>query len=339
MALQSISGAWRALSALAQTGIGTAQPVTDLLTFAGTDLMEPEPGTFYTNKDEITGQSMPTKHKLLNMKFAGKHKAKATPTMVALFASMAMGSEASTTESGLTTAYVHKFQLNKGMIELPYRTLVENDGNQQFSFVGVACTGFTLSGQRDQFVEFEADLIGRASEGVDATAEPAANAESYLAYGDCTFHQGGAYDGTAVTGDTDISAQLVNFKLVVKNNAKGVYLVGDGSGNVGSIRRGLMFDVELDAEIELADRSQRAALLAGTEMVTHIPLVGGVANGAAHYSVDVVLPRTVFQAAKKQGKDNVLSVAGKMAVLADPTYGAIDMRITNLHSMSYLATA
>src|SRR6185437_2000857 len=161
--MQSIAGAWRALSALTQTAIGTGQPVTDLLTFAGTDLMEPEPGTFYTNKDEITGQSMATKHKLLNMKFAGKHKAKATPTMVALFSSMAMGSDTATL-IGATTAYSHKIQLNKGMVEVPCRTLVENDGSQQFSFVGVACTGFTLSGQRGQFVEFEADLIGRASE-------------------------------------------------------------------------------------------------------------------------------------------------------------------------------
>jgi len=338
MSLQSLTGAWRAVSCLSQLAIGTAQPATDLLTFAGTELMEPEPDTFFENTDEITGQLVPTKHQLLNMKFAGKHKAKATPTSVALFASMAMGTDTSTL-IGATTAYSHLCQMNKTIVEVPYRTLVENDGTNQFSFTGVACTGFTISGQRGQFVEFEADLIGRASEATDATAEPTANAESYLAYGNCDFRQGGTYNGTAVTGDASLAAQLVNFKLSYKNGAKGIYNVGDATGNVGAVRRGLMATVELDAEIELVDRTQRAALLAGTEYVMHIPIIGGVANGTAHYGVDIVLPRVAFKAAKKGAKDGILSVAGKIAVFADPTYGAMDLRVTNLHTESYLATS
>jgi hypothetical protein len=335
---QSLTGGWRAISDLCQTAIGTAQAATELLNFEGTDLMEPEPETFFENTTEITGSPLPTKHRLLNMKFAGKHKVKATPAVVGLFASMAMGSDTSAVV-GATTAYTHKLQINPAVVELPYRTLIENDGNSQFSFVGVACTGFTLSGARGQFVEFEADLIGRASEAIDATAKPTANPESYLAYGDCNFFQGGAYDGTAVTGATSISAQLVNFKFSLKNNAKGKYNVGDGSGLVGAIRRGLMYTVELDAEIELEDRSQRAALLAGTEYVVHIPIVGGVANGTAYYGVDIVLPRAVFKEAKKGVTDGILHVSGKYAILADPTYGACDIRVTNLFSHSYLATA
>ncbi|HEX4135916.1 MAG TPA: phage tail tube protein [Bryobacteraceae bacterium] len=335
---QSLTGGWRAVSDLCQTAIGTAQPVTELLNFEGTDLMEPDPETFFENTTEITGSLLPTKHKLLNMKFSGKHKCKATPTVVALFASMAMGEDTATVV-GATTAYSHKLQMNSGIVELPYRTLVENDGSSQFAYPGVACTGFTLSGSRGQFVEFEADLMGRASEGADATAKPAANPESYLAYGDCNFAMGGAYDGTAVTGATAISAQLVNFKFAFKNNGKGKYNVGDSTGNVGAIRRGLTYSVELDAEIELEDRSQRAALLAGTEYVVHIPIVGGVANGAANYTVDIVLPRAVFKDTKKGVADGILKIAGKFAVLSDPTFGGCDIRVTNLFAHSYLATA
>ncbi|HZL56929.1 MAG TPA: phage tail tube protein [Bryobacteraceae bacterium] len=336
--MQSLTGGWRAVSDLAQTAIGTAQPVTELLNFEGTDLMEPEPDVFFENTTEVTGSLLPTKHKLLNLKFAGKHKSKATPSVVGLFASMAMGSDTATVV-GATTAYLHKMQLNAGLVELPYRTMVENDGNSQFSFPGVACSGFTLSGARGQFCEFEADLIGSASEGADATAKPAANAESYLAYGDCNFFAGGAYDGTTVTGAASLSGQLVNFKLAFKNNAKGKYNVGDSSGHVGAIRRGLTYSVELDAEIELEDRSERAALLAGTEFVVHIPIVGGVANGAANYTVDIVLPRAVYKAAKKGVADGILKIAGKFAVLSDPVYGGFDLRVTNLFAHSYLATA
>jgi hypothetical protein len=335
---QSLTGGWRAVSDLCQTAIGTAQAATELLNFEGTDLMEPEPETFFQNTTEITGSLLPTKHKLLNMKFSGKHKAKATPSLVGLFASMAMGSDTATL-IGATTAYSHKLGLNSGIVELPYRTLVENDGNSQFGFTGVACTGFTLSGARGQFVEFEADLMGRASEGADATAKPTANPESYLAYGDCNFLMGGAYDGTSVTGAASISAQLVNFKLTMKNNGKGKYNIGDSSGNVGAIRRGLTYSIELDAEIELEDRSQRAALLAGTEYVVHIPIIGGIANSTANYAVDIVLPRAVWKDTKKGVAEGLLKIAGKLAILTDPTYGACDIRVTNLYSHSYMATA
>jgi hypothetical protein len=335
---QSLTGGWRAVSDLCQVDIATVQAATELLNFEGTDLMEPEPETFFENTTEVTGELLPTKHVLLNKKFSGKHKCKATPSVVGLFAAMAMGSDTDTL-IGVTTAWSHKLQMNKAIVELPYRTMIENDGNQQFAFAGVACTGFTLSGARGQFVEFEADLMGRASEAGDATAKPAANAESYLAYGDCNFSLGGAYDGTAVTAGTSISAQLVNFKLAFKNNGKGKYNMGDATGNVGAIRRGLNYSVELDVEIELEDRTQRAALLAGTEYVVHIPIVGGIANGTAHYGVDIVLPRAVFKEVKKGVTDGLLKVAGKVAILSDPTYGGFDLRVTNLYSHSYVATA
>ncbi len=338
MGIQSLTGGWRGISDLVQTAIGTVQPVTELLNFEGTDLMESVPNTFFENTTEITGQLLPTKHVLLNKKLNFKHKCKATPTTVALFASMAMGKDTATMV-GATTAYQHKIQLDPTVVEMPYRTMVENDGTQQFVYAGIACGGFTLSGQRGGFVEFEADLMGSAAEAADATAKPTANPESYLAYGDCNLSMGGTYDGTAVTGGTSISAQLMSFKFGFKNNAKDAYLIGDSTGQVGSIRRGLAYAIDLEAEIELVDRSQRAALLAGTEYVLHIPIVGGVANSTAHYAVDIVCPRVAFKEAPKGVADGILHVKGKFAVLSDPANGACDIRVTNLYSHSYLATA
>ena len=338
MGLQSLTGGWRAISDLCQVGIGTVQPVTQLLNFECTDLMEPEPNVFFENTSEITGELLPTKHVLLNKKLNFKHKCKATPTTVALFASMAMGKDTATVV-GATTAYSHKLQIDKTVVEMPFRTMVENDGNSQFGFAGIACAGFMISGQRGAFVEFEADLVGAASEAADVTAKPTASVESYLAYGDCKLYQGGAYDGTTVTGGAEISAQLMNFKFGFKNNAKDAYLMGDASGQVGSIRRGLSYAIDFEAEIEIIDRSQRAALLAGTEYVMRIPIVGGIANVTAHYGVDIVMPRVVYKEARKGAADGILNVKGKYAVLSDPTYGACDIRVTNLYSHGYLATA
>ena len=76
MAVKSITGGWRAMSLAASADLtATVAGALQLLPMVGTDLMEPEPETFYTNSDEITGQLVPTKHLLLNRKFAGKYKA------------------------------------------------------------------------------------------------------------------------------------------------------------------------------------------------------------------------------------------------------------------------
>lgn len=338
MALQSLTGGWRAISDLAQINIGTVQPVTQLLNFEGTDLIEPEPNTYFLNTTEITGELLPTKKVLLNKKLSFKHKCKATPTTVALFASMAMGKDTASVV-GATTAYMHKIQLDKTVVDLPTRTMVENDGSSQFAFAGIACAGFTISASRGEFVEFEADLVGSASEGADVTAKPTASPESYLTCNDCKLYQGGAYDGSIVTGGTEISAQVQSFKMEFKNGAKEQYLMGDPSGLVGSIRRGLTYTVDFEAEIELTDRSQRTAMLAGTEYVFRIPIVGGTANGVAKYTVEPTFPRVAYMAAKKGVSDGILKVGAKFAVLSDSTYGAFDLRVINLQAHNYLATA
>ena len=327
--------AWRGFSLTKQADINTAAAVNTLLYFEG-EPMEPEPDTFYVNDGEVTGELLPTVSRLLNRKFAGKHKSKAFPHLVALFASQAMGKDTPTMVAA-TTAYKHKLEIDKTVVELPVRTMVENDGNTQNQFKGVACVGFTLSGQRGGFVEFEADLIGSGAEAADVTAKPARVAESYLTYQDVKLTRGGTFDGSTVTGGTDLSAQLMSFKLSFKNNGAGKHLFGDASGNMGSIRRGSKYEVDLEMEIELEDATHRAALLAGTEYVVAIPMVGGTANGTAKYTVEAILPRVAYKEAKKGVDEGTLKVSAKFAVLSDPTYGGFVLNVINLQTASYLA--
>jgi hypothetical protein len=334
---KSIIGGWRGLSLTKQADINTAAPVDTLLQFSG-DPMEPEPETFYVNDTEVTGELLPTDHRLLTKKLSAKQSSKAFPHLVGIFASMAMGKD-TPTKLGTTTAYKHAIEIDKNVVELPYRSLIENDGFAQFLYKGVACVGFTLSGQRGQFVEFEADLVGSAAEEADATPKPERVAESYLAYGDVTLTKGGAYDGTAVTGGTSLAAQLISFKFEFKNNGKGVYLMGDPSGQVGQIRRGQKYEVNFEGEIELEDQTHRNDLLAGNEFVLDVPIVGGVANGVAHYGIEIIMPRVVYSAAKKGVNDGILKVGAKFAVLADAVRGTPVLLVTNLQQASYLAAA
>jgi hypothetical protein len=334
---KSILGAWRAVSGLIQSDISTSQPVNSLLYFDGEPL-ETEIDQRYVNSDEITGEVLPTMTRTLTKKFAAKHKGKATPHLVALFASMAMG-KCTTAMVAATTAYRHKLEIEKNLSELPKRTVVEWDGDVQRKFVGVACSGFTISGKRGGLIEFEAELIGKGGEATDATAKPARVAESYLSYADTKLLRGGTFDGTAVTGGTDLSSPLLDFKLTFKNGAKGVSVFGDSSGESASIRRGLKVECDLEASFEVEDASHRNALLNGTEYVLDIPVVGGTANGSAKYTIDIVLPRIQYREAKKGQEEGTLKVAGKFDVLSDPSYGGLIINCINLQTTSYLLTA
>lgn len=327
-------GAWRGFSLVKQANITTSANVDTLLYFEG-EPMEPEIDTFWVNDTEITGELLPTVARALNKKFAGKQKSKAFPHLVGLFASQAMGQD-TVSQVGVTSAYLHKIRIDKNVVELPCRTMVENDGYQQRKFTGVACIGFSLSGERGGFVEFEADLLGSGAEADDATAKPARVNETYLTYQDVTLTRGGTFDGNAITGGENLSAPLKSFKVEFKNNGKGVHLFGDASGNMGSIRRGQKYEVSLELDFELEDASHRNALLAGTEYVMAIPMIGGVADGTAHYQVELIFPRVVYREAKRGVDDGTLTVAAKFAVLSHATYGGFLVNVTNLFQNSYL---
>jgi hypothetical protein len=97
--------------------------------------------------------------------------------------------------------------------------------------------------------------------------------------------------------------------------------------------------VEYEAEIELEDQAHRTDLLAGNEFILHMPIVGGVANGTAHYTVEVILPRAIYREVKKGVDDGILKLACKFGVLADPVHGGLIINAVNLQQASYLAAA
>jgi hypothetical protein len=300
--------------------------------------MDVVPDMEWMNSKEI-GNALPTKHRIVSRKLDAKYKIKAFPNIVALFASQCM-CKCTTAVVGATTAYSHKIEIDPTVVELPKRTIVEYDGNAQFNYPDIACVGFTISGKRNDFVDFEADLVGSGAESTgDATAEPAESIESYHVYSDCAFSKGGAIAGGVYSGGTSVNSDLVDFKLTFKNGGKGVHQIGDTSGNFTSIRRGEAWTVDFEANVEIEDQNYHTDLFAGNENVMHIPIVGGVANGTAHYGIDILLPRTSYRAAAKKIDAGIVGVNIKCAVLLDPTYGGLIITCTNLHTKSYLATA
>jgi hypothetical protein len=332
----SVIGGWRGFSLTKQADNGTAKPVNTLLYYDG-EPIETVANNFWTNKGEITGELLPTQARLLNKKMAGKHKSKLHPHVIGLLASMAMGRD-TVSQVGSTTAYNHKIEIDKSVVELPKRTMIENDGFEQTLFIGVGCTGFKISAKENDFVDFEAELMGTGAETAnDATAKPARVNESYMAYTDAKFYRGGAYNGNTVTGATDFSASLIGFDLEFKNEGKGRYQFGDSSGTMAAIRRGSNYSCEFSAEMELEDASHKTALFAGTEYAVRIPIQGEVAVAGANYMVEIILPRVRYSEANKKVNDGILAINGKFAVMSHPTYGGLIINVVNLQQANYLA--
>jgi hypothetical protein len=333
----STTGAWRAFSPLVQTAPTAAQNVFSSFYFDG-DPLSASVAQYANNKGHAVGELLPTDAQVLTRELKGAHKAPwLTPHIAGLIASMVMG-KCTTALIATTTAYKHKIELDKTVLDVPLRTMIENDGGAQFLYTGVAAAGFTISGKRGDFAEFDCELLGLGNETADATAKPARTVEPYLRFGDLKLYRGGAYDGTAVTGATEMSAVVTDMKLSVKNGAKLVYQAGVQSGNASVVRRAEKVDVDLEVGFEVTDQTHQTALLNGTEYVLWLPIVGGVANGSANYTVEIIVPRARYMEAKKTKKDGV-HVAAKFDVLHDATYGGPIINVINLYNKSYLANA
>lgn len=332
---KNIIGGWRAFSLGKQANIGAGAAVNTLLNFEG-EPIEAESELHWRNDDEITGELVGTAQRLVTKKLVGKHGSKLFPHLAGLFASMAMGKDTPTVVAG-STATRHKLEIDKTLVELPYRTMIENDGDAQFRYTGITCTGFTISGKRGELCTFEADLMGSGVELPDATAKPSRLIEPYLDYGAVKLIKGGTFDGAAVTGGTEIQVQLDNFKFTFKNNGTGKYVMGDASKNLGQVRRGRTYEITLEADLDIEDRTYRTEWLNGAEFALSLPIVGDIANGAARFSVEIVLPRTYFEAPKKALDDGTLIYKAKFPALAHPVHGPLVMNVVNLQANNYLA--
>jgi len=331
MTLKAVSGAWRGFSLAKETAFGAIQTVDTSLCFGG-EPFDTEPGKVWTNADEFTGDIAPTQTQALTWKMEGKHSQLASPHNLALFLAWLMNSCASAQESvGPPAVYKHKVSMAKSVIECPTRTVREFDGANYLEYPGVACAQVSVSCDREDFVKLEATMIGMGKETIvtpDPT-RPAQVAESYLTFGDADIKKGGTYNGTAVTGGTSIAARVRNFKLDLGNGAKMAYLFNDPTGFAGRAIRGRLLSAALELSLEFEDRSEKTALMDGSTFVLEIPVIGKTIQSTYKYEARFIFPKVAYSKAKKGVDDGLLLLNAGFNVLADSTYGALDIWIQN----------
>ena len=329
MALISSTGGYRAFSMTKEATLGVPATVNTSVNYKG-DLWDVVPKTLWTNKDENTGEIAPTTQQIMTYTMTAKHDQMLTSHIASLLFSWFLGN--CTSSAGNGTAFKHKMVADKTMISQVTRTCEEYDGYQRYQYPGVACTGISIGGKREDWITISGDFLGMGQEtGILIGTRPTQNFEPFLKYGDCTLKRGGTYDGTTVTGGTDVSARLHEFKLDVKWGTKAIYNFGDNTGFAGAFIRGRMLDASLSAKFDFADASEKNAMIDGTKYVLEIPIIGGAIAGSTDlYTVRLVLPCVTYKKAGKKSDDGLLTLDAEFEVMADATHGPFHVHTINL---------
>ncbi len=331
MSLKSVSAAWRAFTLAKETAFGTPGTPNTSLVFGGKPFAI-VPGKVWTNGDEFTGDVAPTRARVLTWKMDAKQSGLASPHNLALFLSWLLNScVSSEVSAGPPLVQKHKISMNKGLIECPTRTLWEYNGARYLEYPGVGCSQVSLSCDREDFLKIEATMIGMGKSTVvtpDPT-RPAQVLEDYLSYGDADIKRGGTYNGTAVSGGTSIAPRVKNFKIDLGNGLKSAYLFNDNTGFSGRAIRARMLDAKVSMTLEYEDETEMDALKAGTPFVLEIPVVGALIDATHHFEGRFIFPRVSYAKVEQDVDDGVLIANVDFNVMADPTYGALDVWIQN----------
>ncbi len=348
MAIKHIVSGWRGFSKGKETSYGTVKTVDTLLNFKGQPA-DVKVKDQVMNEDEISGFSEATTRTILTKSLELTHEQRAMPHNLALFMALCMGKITTDQPDNVNdpAAYRHYLERDLTTVDLKSVTMVENDGVQQKQYPGIFCKSVEIKGDREGFVEMTAEIMGNGGQSNNAESKPSAEAESYLRYGDMTFKRGGSLSGTvaaqslAVGGSpVDLSSKLRSFSYKIDNLARPIYEIGDQTKQVSRAERGRRWEHTLNCQFEVEDTSHHDAMLAGTQYILHIPIIGDVIGGGSgdeNYRCELYFPIVEYLETPKTYDDNgILIVDANFQVLEDSTYGSVIAEIHN-KVVSYLA--
>ena len=336
-----ISGGWRGFSRNREAAYGTAEAADGLFYFTGQPA-DVKPREQITNEDEITGFTEPITRDVLTEILELTHEQRAMPDNLALLLALCMGKVTTDQpdQPNDPDAYRHYIERDLTTVDLKSVTMVENDGVQQKQYPGIICKSVEVSGAREGFVTLAAELMGSGAESNSVESKPSAAGESYLRYGDATITRGGAITGTPAGGDlavgsgpTDLSAKVRSFNYKVDNLARPIYELSDQTKHVSRMERGRRWEHTLNCVFEMEDVSHHDAMLAGTQYVLHIPIIGGVIPGGSgdeNFRCELYFPIVEYmEAPKTYDDDGILVVDGQFKVLEHSTLGSVIAEIHN----------
>lgn len=340
MTTKRITSGWRGFSVAKETAYGTPAAVSTAFNFEGSPT-DVQPKEVITNEAEVTGLNEPSAQDILNYMLDNTHAQRAMPHNIAFFLAAVMGKVSTDQPDNILdpAVYRHYIEREVSAVPLPSFTLIENDGVGTKRYPGIYGKTVKLSASREDFVRIEAGFGGMGKEETSAVGKPTVVAESYLRYGDLQFSRGGTLSGSVATqdltvggGPTQFKADLRSFEWTLDNQAQAIYEMGDNSGYATRVERGDRFTHDLKAVFEMQGDEHKSGLLAGTEYVLNIPIIGSVipgGTGSFNFRADIIFPRVVYREAKKDRDGEVMIVNADFQVLEDSTYGSVIIEVHN----------
>lgn len=294
------------------------------------------------DSNETTTLNEASSDTILSLKLENTHQQRATPHNISQFIGMVMGSVTADQPDvvGNSAVYRHWFE-RQTAVALNSFAMVEHDGVAEKVFTGIFGKSLKISAERDDFVNIEFTFGGSGQEASASDGKATVVSEGYLKAGDVDITRGGTITGTVAlatlavgSSPTSYTSELVSFEYNIDNDAQTIYEMSNATTYVSRVERGDKFIQTLSTVFEMQGDEHKTPLIAGTEYVLNIPIVGSSitgtnTDGTQYYTVDLIFPKVVYMEGKKTTDGERVLVEATWKILEDATYGSVIVKTIN----------
>ena len=283
----------------------------------------------------------------LSMAFAQN---RVKPHTLAAIAAFAMGSVATTTPSGGSTARKHTITpaTSATMNSFTLEGLLKSGLQQKYS--GMMVDNFNLGFQRqaNRFCNLTAGLLGSGTVAAGtATAsevsEAGLNAATAAVWLDATTYDGSTTDdldlatNDLTSNPSALGVNVIGFEWEYRNNIDSDFLYTIGSGNQFGVAERVARDQTVTLTLLWQDEGYRTQLLADTDMCLQVKVKNAqIASEGLYYGWQVVFPKLRIASRPKTESGGRMIETITFNVLQDATLGSVQLDVFNTQT-AYMA--
>ena len=162
-------------------------------------------------------------------------------------------------------------------------------------------------------------------------AFPARVTESAMRVSQMCLHVGGAWDGTAFVGGTQVAADLQSLEYTLANNLDVRFTPCAGGAYAGqALRAGRNQTIKLTREMR--SMLLQRYMAANDYFGVHLLCEGSEFDTGHKYTLELIFPRCGILADPISTNNGRVAEAGDLQVMEDATYGSVIARVKNLVS-------
>ena len=272
------------------------------------------------------------------------------PHTLAGIAAYALGTVATTTPSGGTTARKHSITAASSvtMNSLTVEGLLKSGLQNKYS--GVMVDSFNLSLQRgsNRFCNLTANLLGSGtvvsgSATTSEVSEAGLNAATAAVFLDATTYDGSMTEDLDLTTNdltsnpTALGTSVIGFEWDYRNNIDPDFLYTIGSGNQFGVAERVARDQTVTLTLLWQDEGYRTQLLADTDMALQVKVKNAqIGAEGLFYGFQVVFPKLRIASRPKSEQGGRMVETITFNVLEDASLGSVALDVFNIQT-AYMA--